>query len=314
MVKYLSMKTHKIAINQINNLGDIVLALGFFDGIHLGHQKIINKMLQEAKKDNMESAVLTFSKSPQDILNDLQNSNVFGISDKKRILSEMGVEHLIILDLSKEDLKNTSANDFINNYIKKLGAKKVVCGKDFRFGKGGLGKPADIYKYSQGKIQVVIEQLKTIGKNKISSTELKKHLKLNNLDKVNKILGRDFCVYGIVSHGHKVGRELGFKTANINIQDDFSILLNGVFAVKVKHDNIYYHGIANVGTRPTFKDRNQKAIEVFMFEFDDQIYNHEIKIEFIKFIRQEKTFDSPKQLSKQIQIDVNKVKKHFNLE
>ncbi len=307
------MKVHKFTSVDIKKVGNIALALGFFDAIHIGHQKIINKTINAANKSKLESAVLTFTKSPKDIIEGNDKTNVLSISDKEKILKEMGVDHLIVLNFEKEDLLNNSPEDFVKNYLMKLGAKIVVCGTDYRYGKNKAGIPSEIPAYSQYDIKVLQEEMVLQEGFKISSTKLKLSLKNNNLVEAKKILGRDYAVWGIVRHGHKIGRELGFKTANIDINDDFTILLNGVFAVRVNHAKKTYYGVANVGTRPTFENRNEKAIEVFMFEFDDQIYNHTIKIEFAKFIRKEIKFDSPKELSKQIHQDVEEVKKVFQI-
>ena len=167
------METFIFKKNEIKKIDDLVLALGFFDALHLGHQKIIEKTVKKANNLKIKSGVLTFKQSPKNLVKNKNTSNIFDISTKSKILKSFGVDYLIILDMEKEDLINTSAKEFVQNFLMKLGVKHCICGQDYKFGKNRQGNPSDINHYSNDSISVVVAKNENINFKKISSSSLK---------------------------------------------------------------------------------------------------------------------------------------------
>ena len=300
-------KNFNISKNHKNS----IILIGNFDGIHVGHQKLFKLANNYKKKFKLKIGVLTFEPMPKMFFNkSIKNFRISNINQKNIILKKLGVDFVITQQFDKKFSKIKS-DFFIKEILsKKLKAKYIFVSNNFRFGNKREGnvnqliKGEKIYDY-----KIIKPQPLTLGKKIISSTYIRSLLEKGNLDKTNKLLGRNWSIEGMVQKGRQQGKKIGFPTCNIDIKDCV-IAMPGVYAVKVKqkNSNKSLKAIANLGYRPTF---NQKKIllEVHIFNFSGNLYNKYLSIEFIKFIRKEKKFKNVNQLRKQIQSDLKVAKR-----
>jgi riboflavin kinase/FMN adenylyltransferase len=286
------------------------IAFGVFDGVHLGHKKIIERMMDIK---NTKKIVLTFYNHPEDIIN--KNKTIRYITtrgQKEEILRNMGVEMIVYIHFNDE-VKNTTADDFIKKYmLDKFDLKKVTVGFNNRFGKDGQGSGELLIQMGKRHAyDVEIVDKVCLHDEIISSTTIRKALLDGNIEKANAMLGRAFYVTSTVINGKRLGRKLGFPTANLRMPEDLVMPQNGVYLTKtIVHDSEYY-SITNVGQNPTFKNHPYR-IETFIIDFDENIYDKEIKVCFLKKIRDEKKFESLDELKKQIYNDTNCAKKFIS--
>jgi riboflavin kinase/FMN adenylyltransferase len=304
------MKLYK-NFNISKNHKQSIILIGNFDGIHLGHQKLFKLANSYKKKFKLNIGVVTFEPMPKMYFNKkIKNFRLSNISQKNKILNNLGVDFLITKKFDK-NFSKIKPNFFIKEILsKQLVAKYIFVSNNFRFGNKREGdvkhlvKKEKIYDYKIVKPKPII-----LGKKIISSTYIRSLLEKGNLKKANKMLARSWSIEGSVEKGRQQGKKIGFPTCNINIKD-YVIAKPGVYAVKVYKKNFKkpLKAIANLGYRPTF---NQKKIllEVHIFNFSGNLYNKYLSVEFIKFIRKEKKFKNVNQLRKQIQSDLNIVKK-----
>ena len=304
------MKLYKNFDISKNHKKSIIL-IGNFDGVHLGHQKLFKLANIYKKKLNLKIGVLTFEPMPKMFFNkNIKNFRISSINQKNIILKKLGVDFVITQKFDKKFSKIKSSFFIKEILSKKLDAKYIFVSNNFRFGNKREGdvnqliRDEKIYDYKIIKPQPLI-----LSKKIISSTYIRSLLEKGNLNKANKLLSRNWSIEGIVQKGRQQGKKIGFPTCNIDIKD-YVISTPGVYAVKVrqKNSNKYLKGIANLGYRPTF---NQKKIllEVHIFNFSGNLYNKYLSVEFIKFIRKEKKFNTVNQLRKQIQSDLKIAKK-----
>ena len=304
---YNSFKVSKIHQNAI-------LLVGNFDGLHLGHQKLFNLAKKYKKKFKLKIGVITFEPMPKMYFNkNLKNFRISNLHQKRKILEKEGVDFLITKKFNKRFSKIKS-HSFIKEILyKKLKAKYIFVSNNFRFGNKREGNVNQLINNEKKYKYKIIKPKPFKQKNKIiSSTLIRKLLSNGKVELVNKLLNRKWSIVGKVVKGRKMGKKIGFPTCNINIQD-YVIAKTGVYAVKIyrQNNNFSLKGIANLGYRPTF---NQKKIllEVYIFNFSGNLYNKELTIDFINFIRKEKKFKNIKQLKKQINLDLKIAKKKLN--
>ena len=308
MVK--SLKIYKNFQIKNNHKNSIIL-IGNFDGLHLGHQKLFKLAKKFKKKYSLDIGVLTFEPMPKMFFN--RKLNNFRISNQKQkidLLKKYDVDFVIINKFNKKFSKIKSIN-FIKNILSyKLGARFIFVSNNFRFGNKREGNVSQLIKLESLYNYKIIKPKPLFKGNKIiSSSLIRKLLQDGKLDKANKFLDREWSIIGKVIKGRQMGKKIGFPTANIDIKD-YIVAKPGVYAVKVKNQNKtkFMKGIANLGYRPTF---NQKKIllEVHLFNFDKNLYNKYLTVNFVKFIRKEKKFKNIGQLRKQIKTDLFKAKK-----
>lgn len=290
------------------NVQNPVLTVGTFDGVHLGHKKILNTLVEKAKKINGETVVFTLFPHPRKVLfpdtNDLFFLNT--INEKAKLLKDAGVKHLIIFPFTK-DFASLTACDFIEEILyKKLKIKQLVVGYDHRFGKDMQGDLLELKKCSD-RFGIDVTKVNALIKEgiTISSTKVRNKLLTGNIEVANSFLAYEYNISGKVISGNKIGRKLGFPTANIEVDSNKLIPAEGVYAVKIFIDNTKYIGMLNIGTRPTINTSKQKVIEVHIFDFEKDIYDSVVEIKFIKFIRNEIKFANIENLRKQLIIDKN---------
>ena len=305
------MKVTKGLKNALSNYQSI-LTLGTFDGIHQGHKKIISKLTTESKKNNLRSIILTFFPHPRNVVSSEKVKLISTIDEKIEIFSKLEIDELIIQDFNKS-FSNISAEEFIKLLVDNLNLKKIIVGYNHRFGKNRL---ADInvlrdfsFKYDFEVIEIEAFEVEKI---KISSTNIRNAINEGNIDVCNTYLGYSFNINGIVVKGKSIGKSIGFPTANINIAEEYKIIpKNGVYLVLCFFERNKYHGMMNIGFNPTFGS-NKKTIEVNIFDFNKDLYGKNIKIEFLKFIRDEIKFDNAEMLKNQLNIDRENCIKHIN--
>ena len=287
-----------------------VVAIGNFDGIHLGHQKVLNRARQKAKKNRLPFGVITFEPMPVMFFNKkIKNHRINSLLQKKTQLKKLKLDFLIIINFNKKFSK-LSAEQFIQRIIfKKVKCKFLYVSNNFKFGFKRKGNIQTLRKYSNSyNYKTMITHPLTKAAKVISSTIIRKKISQGKIYEVNKLLNRNWCIQGKVIKGHRRGRTIGFPTCNINISD-YSMPKLGVYGVKVNNAKFQRKGIANIGYRPTFNGQNL-LLEVNIFGINKNLYNKEVNINFIKFIRSEKKFKGLEQLKKQIKIDIIQSKKN----
>lgn len=291
-----------------------VAAIGFFDGIHQGHQEVIKSAVTKAKSKDMESAVITFHPHPSVVLNqEIQHVKyITPLKEKQEILQQLNVDRLYIIKFNKE-LSLLPPQDFIDHFIKGLHIKYLIAGFDFTFGHKGQGNMNDISTYANGEFKAIMIDKVSQFDEKISSTKIRFYLKEGKIEDANTLLGRRLSVKGIVVDGDKRGKTIGYPTANLDISEDVLLPKNGVYAVKVFFKNICYDGMANLGIKPTFNSSEvHPSIEVNIFDYNNDLYGEELKIEWCKFIRDEKKFNGVEELVEQIKSDEKEIRSYFH--
>jgi riboflavin kinase / FMN adenylyltransferase len=289
-----------------NHYKKSILLVGNFDGLHLGHQKLFKLAKQYKRKYKLKIGVLTFEPMPKMYFNtSIKNFRISSLNQKNTILKNLNIDFIIAKKFDKKFSK-IKANKFIENILfKKLKVKYIFVSNNFRFGnkrEGNVKKLIQSEKFFNFK---VIKPRPLILKNKvISSTLIRKLLMTGNLKKANKLLNRKWTIEGIVEKGRQQGKKIGFPTCNIDIKD-YVIAMPGVYSVNIyqKNKTSYLKGIANLGYRPTFRQK-KILLEVHIFNFSGNLYNKHLSVEFVKFIRKEKKFKNVSELRKQIRSDL----------
>ena len=295
--------------NLIKKHFNSVIAIGNFDGLHLGHQKVIKEAKQKAKRNKIPFGVMTFEPVPVMFFNKkIKNHRINSLEQKKTQLKKLKLDFLIIIKFNK-NFSSQSPEEFIKKIIfKKTKCKYLYVSKNFKFGFKRQGNIKTLKKFEKKyNFKNIVTKPYKKGNKLISSTFLRKKIRLGKIDEVNKLLNRDWSINGKVIKGKRRGRKIGFPTCNLKF-NDYVVPKLGVYAVKVKSKNFNKNGIANVGYRPTFKGKNL-LLETNIFGINKNLYNKVININFKKFIRSEKKFKNLKHLKKQIKLDIKQIKK-----
>ena len=290
-------------------------AIGNFDGVHLGHEKVLEEAKKLSSEKKLPISVLTFEPHPREFFSNEKNNFLLQTNTQKvETLRKHGIDNLINLQFDK-NLSELQPEEFIERILyKNLSLKHVFVGKDFKFGKNRKG---DIYALknigSKYNISVSSISLKTLNTVSISSSKIRELLKSGNIIEANKLLGRPYKISGLVIEGDKRGRSINFPTANIKLKN-LIMPAFGVYSISVEGiENKIYNGIANIGRRPTVNDRGV-LLEANIFDFNNNIYGKEISVNLLNFIRKEKKFDGIESLKTQIKNDVRLSKEFFNLQ
>lgn len=295
-----------------NESKNIALALGMFDGMHLGHRSIVNRAISLAKELNGIGAVLTFQNHPLSVLDRECMPLAIGSSEiRADILKKMGVDILMDIPFTKE-FSLILPIDFLRILREKVSPKYIVVGKNFTFGKGGVGD-GDMLIREGKNFGFKAEVCKTVlNDNKpISSTRIRALIKEGNLEEVNVFLGRPLSYIGKVVHGDKRGRKIGFPTANLKFNENTAHLPNGAYASRVRYKDKYYNAISNIGNNPTF-DLKETRLEVNIMDFSQDIYDEKIEVEFMAKLRDEKKFNSTEDLISALKADRERAKQILN--
>jgi len=301
------MKIYKNAnLNKKHHKG--VIAIGNFDGIHLGHQKVVNEARKKAKSKKLPFGIITFEPVPVMYFNSkIKNHRINSLEQKKIQLKKLKLDFLIIIKFNKI-FSSLTAEKFIKEIIyNKTKCSFLYVSKNFKFGYKRRGNIQTLKKYEKlYNFKSLITRPYKKNKKIISSTLIREKIINGKIREANTLLNREWNIKGKVIKGRQLGRKIGFPTCNLQL-NDYIVPRNGVYAVKVKGSNFNKKGIANVGFRPTFNGK-KLLLETNIFGIDKNLYNKEIDISFKKFIRREKKFKDLEHLKKQIKIDIKKAK------
>lgn len=289
-----------------------VATIGNFDGLHLGHQKLLQNVIEKAKQLKLPSVLITFEPLPQEyFLKDKAAGRLLRLRDKLKVLNEFGIDYVLCLrfDIKLADL---SAEDFVQDIlVGKLSVKHLIVGDDFRFGRGRTGDFLLLQKFGQ-QSDFVVEDTQTIllNEQRIGSSRVRTALASGDLFLAEQMLGRKYVMSGHVAHGEKLGRQLGVPTLNLPMLGK-KPAFTGIFVVQVYGlDKQPLPGVASLGIRPTINGK-QYLLEVHLFDFNNKVYGHYVQVEFLQKIRDEEKFNSLDELKIQMQKDIELTKEYF---
>jgi len=324
------MKIYR-SLEEFQSLDNAIVTIGTFDGVHIGHQKILKKLVSCAEENNCESVLLTFFPHPRLFINPNDDSLrlINDIEEKIHQLALSGLDHLIITPFTR-DFSNQTAEEYIRNVlVDKLGTKVIIIGYDHHFGKDRKGNIKDLKELSKifdFQVQEIPKQ--DIEDVAVSSTRIREALILGNIETANKYLGYPFELTGIVEKGDQIGRQIGFPTANLHVHETHKLIpAYGIYAVEVEIFNtgtivssgkykdpkpdLTAQGMCYIGTRPTVDGMHRK-IEVNLLDFNEDLYDKTIRIKFLKLIRGDERYNSLEELQAQIKIDEDNIRAYFN--
>lgn len=284
---------------------DSVVTIGTFDGVHIGHQKIIKQLVEIANKDNLQAVVLTFFPHPRMVLQKDTGINLINtIDEKSQLLENFGIDHLVIHKFTKE-FSRLGAMEFVRDtLVKKLHVKHIIIGYDHRFGRNRTANIDNLREYGEVyNFKITEISAQEIDEVAVSSTKIRKALNNGDIEVANAFLGYNFMLTGTVVKGKNLGKQIDFPTANLNIEESYKLIpKNGSYVVKSIIEDKTIYGMMNIGTNPTVNGESQ-SIEVHFFNFNKNIYNKKIQVELIKRLRDEQKFDSIDTLKVQLHKD-----------
>jgi len=279
-------------------LGNTVITIGTFDGVHIGHRKIIKRIVESAENSALESAVLTFFPHPRMVLQKEVGIELINtIEERKQILENTGIDHLIVHPFTRAFSRLTAQEYIEEVLVKKLQAKKVIIGYDHRFGRNRNADIEDLKKYGE-KYGFEVEEIskQDVDEVAVSSTKIRKALQEGDVEKANTYLGSNFLLTGTIVKGKGLGKDLGFPTANLKIEETYKLIpKTGVYVVKSLIDDQEFFGMMNIGYNPTVGG-SEKTIETYFFNLDKNLYGKKLQIEMLKRIREEKKFSGVEEL------------------
>ncbi len=288
-----------------------VIAMGYFDSVHIGHQKVIEIARKLADEKGASLTVFTFLGSVKDILNGRKENSVYLPAEREKIIKSLGADEIYFAPITKEFL-SLDKKVFLDNLNQKFDIKGYVSGVDYTFGAFGKGNVQYLTEYANAhnQIHVVVDTLNVDG-DKVSTTLIKVLLEKGDIEKVNALLGRNYSICGTVVRDRQVGKTLGFPTANILLDNQKFAIKDGVYSGIVEVDEKPYKSIINYGARPTF-DLDKKLVEAHLIGFDGDLYGKEIEVQFLGYIRDIKKFESAEKLIEQLEFDVQRTKGENN--
>ncbi|HEX3626797.1 MAG TPA: bifunctional riboflavin kinase/FAD synthetase [Verrucomicrobiae bacterium] len=298
------------APSELNVAGKrVCLAIGFFDGVHLGHQQIIRQTIADARQHDGIPLVLTFDKHPNAIVAPEKTPPlIYSLPQKLRTIESMGIEHVLLIRFDKQ-FSQQRGEDFIRSLARDFGRIHSICvGADFAFGHKRSGNVALLKKLG-GELHFQVHGLSAVSLDgqAVSSTRIREAIRAGNLDDASQMLARPYAICGNIVAGDKLGRTLGFPTANLNVAG-LVLPPNGVYSAITRHDGRLYRVALNIGTRPTVAAGRQLRVEAHLTDFDGDLYGRELEIEIGEKLRDEKKFASPQQLKEQITKDITVIR------
>lgn len=306
--------THPHSLNDLQ-MPELAMALGYFDGVHRGHQEVILTAKKTADEKGLKSAVMTFDPHPSVVLRkEIQHVEaITTLEDKIELIGKLGIDYLFIVQFS-EEFAALLPQEFIDEYMIRLNVKHVIAGFDYSYGRLGKGTMETMPFHSRGEFEQTTISKQTDHDRKISSTLIREVLRSGDVSYAGHLLNRPHRVHGTVIHGDKRGRTIGFPTANIELDGAYIIPPTGVYAVQFQLDGDTYNGVCNIGYKPTFYDEKKvkPSIEVHVFEFNKSIYGKTVSIFWYKRIRSEQKFNSIDELIVQIGKDKESAVEFFH--
>lgn len=299
------------SLNEIESFDKSVVTIGKFDGIHKGHEVLIEKTVDYSKQEKLTSIVLTFKNNPISYFSNIITREIITEDEKMNKLKLLGVDVVIDIPFNK-DMAEISAENFVKEIlINKLGVKKLIIGHDFAFAKNREGTPP-ILKILGKKYGFDVEVIAPVVINnvRVSSTYVKDLIYAGRVDEIENYLGRNYTIEGIVIHAKQLGRTIGFPTANLKLESNLIIPKRGIYATKVYIGDEVYIGATNIGYNPTVNG-DKISVETNILKFDQDIYGKTIKLEFLERIRDEKKFNDLNELKIQLKMDTNYIYKKY---
>tara|TARA_R110000796_G_scaffold37722_4_gene95316 strand:- start:214760 stop:215686 length:927 start_codon:yes stop_codon:yes gene_type:complete len=292
-------------INKFDNQHATAVTIGTFDGVHIGHRKLLDRLINDAKLFNLKSTVLTFFPHPRMVLQQDANIKLLNtLEEKIKILEKIGLDFLMVYPFSRQ-FSRLSATEFVQQIlVDGLNSKKIIIGYDHRFGRNRNADIKDLISYGK-TFSFDVDEIpaQEIDDVSVSSTKIRKALEEGDIKTANLYLGYNYMLTGIVKKGKGLGRQLNFPTANIFIEEDYKLIpCNGVYVVKSEIENIPIYGMMNIGFNPTVSG-TERSIEVHFFDFDNDLYNQKLQIDILDRIRDEHKFSSIEELKKQLAKD-----------
>lgn len=292
-------------ISNFNSLEKTVVTIGTFDGIHIGHQKILKDLIETAKKENKKSVLLTFFPHPRMVLQKEVTIQLLNtIEEKSSLLEKMGLDYLIIHPFSKE-FSRLTALDFVRDIlVNQLNTSRLIIGYDHHFGKNREGNIHQLKEYSS-LYDFNVEEIpaQDIDNVSVSSTKIRNALQEGSLKTANNYLGYNYMLNGTVVNGKSLGGKIGFPTANLEVNETYKLIpKTGVYIIKTVIDSVLFYGMMNIGFRPTVSGKDQ-TIEAHLFNFNKDLYGKNLRLELLYFLREEKKFDSIDDLIVQLKLD-----------
>ena len=290
---------------------ETAITLGKFDGLHRGHQKLVNKVQKLKNKCGVRSVVFAFDMIPLFEKLGLPRDGIMSNEERKRRLD--GKVDVFLECPFTESISSMEAEEFISSVlVQRLHAKYIVVGTDFHFGHEKRGNVKMLAEYAkQYGYELFVEEKEMYGEREISSTYIKEELRAGNMKAVNEMLGYPYTVAGKVEYGKQLGRRLGFPTLNVQPAKEKLLPPNGVYIDCVMIDGIWYNGIGNVGVKPTVTDENRMLIESYLFDYSGNAYGKDVEIQLYEFRRPEKKFDSVEEMKKNVNEDIAYGKEYF---
>ncbi|WP_334328528.1 riboflavin biosynthesis protein RibF [Companilactobacillus sp. HBUAS59699] len=305
--------THPLKNNQIPG-SDIVLIMGFFDGVHRGHQKVIQRGVDLARQKGLKSVLLTFDRSPREIYQHEENYKYISTMERKaELVEELGVDYLYFVEFTSE-FASLPPQEFVDDYMVKMRTKYIVAGFDYTYGKKDIANMETLPSFAKGRFEVITVPEQMINDEKIGSSTIKKLILNDRVDYANELLGYSYQNQGTVVHGLQRGRTLGYPTANVVTSKSQLKPSIGVYVTRIEIDGKWYPSMTSVGYNVTFKEDTGVTIECNIFDFDEDIYGKDVRVEWLHYLRGEVKFSDADGLVKQLHKDkedsLNYFKKH----
>lgn len=301
------MKIIYVSLNEEIKIEDKIAAcIGYFDGLHKGHQKLVEKAKEIARQEEIKSALITFCPDPLDVITGIKHKHIQNFDARLKIIEKMGLDYAIVFNFTKE-MSRLSPREFFDQILLKLNLKALVCGFDYRYAYKGSGDYNQLSLDAKGHFDVyqIDEQLHL--NEKISSTRIRNNIIEGNIALVNELLGYDYFIEGEVVHGKGNGHRLNFPTANIQYSEEIVLPKGQVYSGFVKVKQKYYRAMINFGENPTISKNNPMTLEVHIFDLNEDLYGQKLIIYFHDILREEKTFDCFEDLKHQLVMDQKEI-------
>lgn len=306
-------KIHHPMADSMRFSQPIVLAMGFFDGVHLGHQEVIATAVAKAHQLGIQAAVLTYDHHPQIVykrLDEHERRYLTLDEQKMQLLEQLGVDQVFVINYSFA-FQDQTPQEFIQNYLVRFNAQVVVAGFDHTYGEKQIATMERLPKYSRGQFDIITVPQLQQQNQKVSSTAIKAALDRGDVESANEMLGRSFTTKGTVVHGEQVGRTIGYPTINVDHDPLQWLPAIGIYVVKVKVGNNWVQGMASIGKNVTFYNDHPVTVEINLLDFDQNVYGEVVTIKWLKYLRGEIKFDGPEELIDQLKIDEQNTRQFF---
>jgi riboflavin kinase/FMN adenylyltransferase len=288
--------------------GPQVMAIGDFDGVHLGHRKVIGRAVEMARQEHLTAAVMTFHPHPREILGSPAYAHCLTpVHDKMNLFSELGVEVAYVVAFDHA-LSRVTPDMFVRHMLDPMNIRTVVVGFDFTFGRGGAGNADTLRQLCEPRIRVDVIPPHMLDGRKVSSTLIREQLAEGRVDLAARYLGEPYTLKGLVERGEGRGRTIGFPTANLHLTAPYVLPRTGVYAVRAVVGESCHNGVMNIGVKPTFGERDAPTIEVHLFDFSGDLYGRSMQVQLIGYLRPERRFSSAGELVEQIRRDADEAR------